>query len=90
MKLNGKDVFVCPHCDRKFHRWGHQQSFSAETLRAVLSRQFVVERLYERPFHTLAVLKPISKLKAIVHAVLWRVGMHLDGESLFFVAVRPD
>lgn len=28
-----ENVILCPHCGENFHRWGHCQSFTAETLR---------------------------------------------------------
>jgi len=40
---------VCPHCGNVFHRWGHVQSFSPKTLRAILSANGMkVQRLETR------------------------------------------
>ena len=38
-KLN-MSMVVCPDCGKKFHRWGHMQSFSGERLGKVLSHTF--------------------------------------------------
>ena len=44
------NVVVCPHCDSKFHRWEHKQSFNHDRIRQLLSAGFRVEKLHNRLF----------------------------------------
>ena len=37
------NLAVCPDCHKIFHRWGHQQSFTVESLRTGLAGFFAVE-----------------------------------------------
>lgn len=41
---------VCPNCDHHFHRWGHQESFDVESLKALLGRYFRPEKVQEHFF----------------------------------------
>lgn len=41
---------VCPCCGKKFHRWGHLQTFDPQRLRDLLGQLFVLKYLTERTF----------------------------------------
>src|SRR5262249_23515001 len=46
----------CPTCRQSFHRWGHRQSFSVESLKTQLSTHFsvlTVRPVYFAPWHLL-------------------------------------
>ena len=40
-------MVVCPNCGSRFHRWGHQISFSVETLENALVTHFAVDKIQE-------------------------------------------
>jgi ubiquinone/menaquinone biosynthesis C-methylase UbiE len=42
---------VCPNCSHHFHRWGHQSSFTVESLGAILRERFSVDTIHERFFN---------------------------------------
>ena len=44
------NMVVCPHCDSKFHRWEHKQSFSHAKIRQVFSSKFKIEKLQNKLF----------------------------------------
>ena len=44
------NVVVCPHCDAKFNRWEHKQSFSHAKLGQLFSAKFLVEKLQNKLF----------------------------------------
>jgi 2-polyprenyl-3-methyl-5-hydroxy-6-metoxy-1,4-benzoquinol methylase len=50
--LNDEDLsenlILCPHCTEHFHRWGHCQTFTPETLGTVVGREgFEVKRVHK-------------------------------------------
>jgi SAM-dependent methyltransferase len=42
---------VCPNCSHHFHRWGHQSSFTVESMGAVLGERFALDTIHERFFN---------------------------------------
>lgn len=41
-----KNECICPHCSTKFHRWGHQRSFTTEGITELLSKYgFDIQRI---------------------------------------------
>jgi len=76
---------ICPHCQKLFHRWGHQQSFDADSLRDLFSEHgYIVEKLYPRSFPDFRRpgLKPF--LKAVFRYALGRMGEPTVGPNLYF------
>jgi ubiquinone/menaquinone biosynthesis C-methylase UbiE len=85
-------MVVCPRCAEKFHRWGHMQSFTAQRLRDVLSRNFVVETLQDKLFVNYQ--RHGWKLKFIefVKTVVFRLGLptgNLISVVFYFRAQKP-
>jgi SAM-dependent methyltransferase len=77
---------LCPCCGKRFHRWGHEQSFDPQTMRAILSEHFEVTRVFERPFIAWRTLNWKGKVIATAQSVLWRLGSHGSNENVFFEA----
>jgi SAM-dependent methyltransferase len=42
---------VCPHCQKSFHRWGHEQSFTLEKIRSIVGKYFQIILLKEMIFY---------------------------------------
>jgi SAM-dependent methyltransferase len=79
---------VCPRCGCVFHRWGHQASFSAEKLHAMLSAagfgSITVKCTTFPSFNG-----PLKrKLKSLIKLALARIGEPVANPTLFFVARR--
>ncbi len=80
-------VVICPDCGKKFHRWGHRQSFNKERLNDVfvqasmkpLNIQTYAFPVYSKPL-------PLNRLRQRVRWVLGRLGSgHVYTNLLFFV-----
>ena len=85
-----QQAVVCPCCGKKFHRWGHEQSFDGPGMRALLSEFFIVTRMVERPFVPWRTLNSKGRTIATMKMVLWRLGSHGSNENIFFEATRSD
>ena len=84
-----ESLVVCPDCGSLFHRWGHVQSFDTKRMRALLSRNFEVEEVFERPFFTWSAANWKGKIEAVVRLLLYRLGVHGSNENIVFVARKP-
>jgi len=83
-------TIVCPCCAAKFHRWGHQQSFTCESLREILSTSLRVESVREHYFAPWSVLNWKGKCACGLKALLSRVGIHGSEENIVFRAHKAD
>jgi SAM-dependent methyltransferase len=83
-----EQTVVCPCCGERFHRWGHQQSFDAGRLRAVLGRDLAVGRIEERIFVDWGALNWKGKVSGALRLGAHRVGLMAHGDHLAFEAVR--
>jgi SAM-dependent methyltransferase len=87
--LKAGDV-ICPCCGALFHRWGHQQSFTLESLRAELESKFIVRELRRTAFVSFRDRGPFGKLKSLARLVLARAGQMIAVPSIYWAAqVRP-
>lgn len=79
---------VCPNCEQRFHRWGHQASFDTDSATKLLERRFVVERIHERFFNEWASASWPRRLTGLIKKFLsWRgLGTYGVARSIFFVA----
>lgn len=83
-------TIVCPCCGEKFHRWGHQQSFTCESLREILSTSLRVESVREHYFAPWSVLNWKGRCACGLKALLSRVGIHGSDENIVFRAQKAD
>ncbi len=81
-------LVVCPECGKKFHRWGHVQSFDRERLEVLLRGYFDSWLIKERVFVTWSVLNWKGKITAAIKSALCSCGVHGAGENLYFEAVK--
>jgi SAM-dependent methyltransferase len=80
------NVIYCPCCDARFHRWGHQQSFTKERLIGVLGLSFGdvnIERAY---FPNWKQLTWKGKILAFAKLFFCKFGSGGAGENWYFVA----
>ena len=83
--LKAGDV-VCPCCGALFHRWGHQASFTLDSLRAQLSAKFEVRDLRRTAFVSFADRGPFGKLKSLARLLLARYGQMIAVPSIYWAA----
>ncbi|RMH36316.1 MAG: class I SAM-dependent methyltransferase [Nitrospirae bacterium] len=83
-------LVVCPDCGKRFHRWGHKQSFSVESLRDALEKHFVVESICEKFFVEWDSVGWRGKLKGVVKKFLsWRgIGTYGICRNIWFCATK--
>ncbi|MEE9218699.1 MAG: methyltransferase domain-containing protein [Acidobacteriota bacterium] len=84
-----EQTVVCPDCGKRFHRWGHTQSFDPARVRELLSRNFIDISAWERPFVTWSALNWKGKLHASIQMLLYSLGIHGQHESVVFIAHKP-
>lgn len=79
-------MVVCPHCENRFHRWGHQQSFDPPRLSGLLSSTFTSVSVTERCFISWRHLNWKGRVGGFLKLVLSKVGVHGSNENLVFMA----
>ncbi len=79
---------VCPDCGKRFHRWGHMQSFDGKRLEMLLRGYFESWLIKERVFITWSSLNWKGKITAAIKSALCSCGVHGAGENLYFEAVK--
>jgi ubiquinone/menaquinone biosynthesis C-methylase UbiE len=87
MLLNNR--VMCPHCGEHFHRWGHQQHFSKQTLQSLLTIHFNKVTITRYFFAELSALNWKGKIGALLKKLLVCFGVDGDGETFFFSAAKP-
>jgi SAM-dependent methyltransferase len=83
-----EQLTVCPHCDEKFHRWGHLQSFDEGRIGALLSQYFKVEVIAEKFLSPWKHLDWKGKTACLVKNAFLRAGISWPGGSLYFSALK--
>ncbi len=78
-------LVVCPHCEKTFHRYGHQQSFTPDSMKAALSRHFQVDTCKPVLFPPWNILNWKGRIVASAQLVLSRLGIHGSSENILFV-----
>lgn len=83
---------VCPNCSHHFHRWGHQSSFSVESLSALLSQRFVVSTVHERFFNEWQSAGWHRRGAGLIKKFLsWRgIGPYGIARNIYFCARKLD
>ena len=77
---------VCPNCGNKFHRWGHQRSFTKSTLTAELERSgFQIVTLKTYAFADYSKKVPLNRVRQWLRWVLGRIGSRHVYSNLLFV-----
>ena len=71
---------VCPDCGRRFHRWGHEQTFSPERLRSLLGESFDAAEVRRRWFVAWDQLNWKGRLQAAARLSLTLAGIWGSGQ----------
>jgi SAM-dependent methyltransferase len=82
-------MVICPKCGDRFHRWGHQRSFSKESLRALLGRVFETVEVRRRVFADLTDLNLWGMLSYLQKKMLSFLGKKTGGQHFVFEARGP-
>jgi len=78
----------CPHCNQRFHRWGHVRAFDSLLMRDTLGRYFDVDTAKVRLFVSWKMLNWKGKISAFIKLVLFSIGVHGRDENLVFIAFK--
>lgn len=81
-------MVVCPHCAHRFHRWGHQQSFSLESLKQLLQQHFRtanVQRVHLAEFDKLNWKGYPTALLKVLQASF---GLRGSNQNFYFEAIK--
>lgn len=80
---------ICPCCGKTFHRWGHLQSYSPQSLREFLTLKFTDVHVGYRAFPDWTRSGLAAQVKSVVREALGRFGAHIAQPNLVFSARRP-
>jgi SAM-dependent methyltransferase len=83
-----EQLVVCPHCNEKFHRWGHLQRFDKARMTALLSNYFQVDAIAEKYLDSWSQLNWKGKAVSLLKRSLLVIGIAGDGNSLYFSASK--
>lgn len=79
-----QDRVFCPHCKSVFHRWGHEQIFSAQVLGELIGKYFVQVRVERHYMVDFVSLNLAGKIHALVKWGALKLGREGSGESFVF------
>jgi len=83
------NMVICPDCGHKFHRWGHQQSFNIEKIRALLQPNFYIETLSEKYFPNWKTINWKRRIETCYMLLFRFFGAKLSNENIYFIARKP-
>lgn len=84
-------IVVCPRCGTRFHRWGHQRSFSVETLSSALEPYFLVDEIQEYFFIEWKSVGWWRRLQGLLKKFLsWKgIGTYGACRNIYFHVRKP-
>lgn len=86
-----EQIVICPDCSKRFHRWGHVQTFDRKRLSDLIEEHFFGQtRVYEKYFVSWQQLNFKGKLVAFIKTILFTIGIRASSENLIFVAKKGD
>jgi SAM-dependent methyltransferase len=77
---------ICPSCGELFHRWGHHQSFTLESISAELAARFQVVELRRTAFVSFGDRNLLGKFKSLVRLLLARYGEMIAVPTIYWAA----
>ncbi len=83
-----EQIVVCPGCSLRFHRWGHQQSFSIESMRHLLSKELKPVQVEEKLFIAYSLLNFKGRIVGAVKYLLFKLGVMGSNQNVYFRAVK--
>ena len=85
-----QQMVVCPCCGKRFHRWGHEQSFDSENIQRLLSREFHDVISIPKMFVSWNTLNWKGKLAAFVKLCFTAFGHEGSNQNIYFQGRKPD
>jgi ubiquinone/menaquinone biosynthesis C-methylase UbiE len=82
-------LVICPKCNDSFHRWGHQRSFTSNSLERMLNQTFVSVRVSRRVFAEFNSLNIWGKISHFYKSILSGLGVKTSGQHFVFEARGP-
>lgn len=83
-------LVVCPDCGHHFHRWGHAQSFTCNSLKTTLRTRFATVTASARRFVPWNQVNWIGKTGGMLRIALNYCGIHQAGENIVFEAWKRE
>ncbi len=79
---------ICPHCGEGFHRWGHEQTFSRQSLKVLLASRFTEPTITRRSFIDYTSLNWKGRVAAVLKTLAVLAGVRGADETLAFACTR--
>lgn len=79
---------VCPDCGKRFHMWGHIQSFDVAKLNLIINKYFKINKMHHIYFFSWNKLNWKGKIGAIFKKILSLFGVPCSNENLFLLAQK--
>jgi SAM-dependent methyltransferase len=83
-------MVVCPGCTTRFHRWGHQQSFTVERVRNLLEEHFSVKVVTEKLFIPFNTMNYKGRMAGALKLLSFKLGQHGSDENIYFEALKKS
>ena len=80
------NVVVCPRCEERFHRWGHEQSFDVKRLEDLLSSLFLDHQVKRRAFVQFKGQSVWGIFEGMIRIILARYGARISSTNIYFLA----
>jgi len=88
-EILSNNVAICPNCESVFHRWGHVQSFTRESLQTLLeSAQFEVKINEVRSFPDWPRKGFKNVIKSCIRYIFGRFGVAISQPNIFLLAIK--
>ena len=82
---------ICPNCEFVFHRWGHVQSFTKESLEAEFKKVgFVIKTIEIRCFPDWTRNGIVNFIKSLLRYFLGRFGAGIAQANIFLIAIKKE
>jgi SAM-dependent methyltransferase len=78
------NLVICPHCAQSFHRYGHFQTFSKDTLKILLTTCFQVVNIRRKKFVTFHRRRALYKISGALKILLTWLGVAVSDSNLYF------
>lgn len=83
-----EQIVVCPDCSKVFHRWGHMQSFTTESMQQSLASVFSSAMANEKLFVSFKSLNNVGRLVGAVKLIAHKLGRHGSNQNVYFEAIK--
>jgi SAM-dependent methyltransferase len=84
-----QQICVCPKCETVFHRWGHQQSFTRDSLSALLGTAFPTVTIKEKSLVDWSRLNWKGRIASVLRLFQVTIGIQGSNNNFLFLARKP-